>query len=196
MFAKYKHDLQRSDAIRYMLLFHYGGETPHYHLPCTRSVTFLTTGIYMDMDVECVRPLLPGLRRMNSTCVVDQERWEQTHVFHEREFSAMNSVMACTAGHPFFKFLIEGLPQHARSSDTVRSTGPWFMTNRLLEYRKLERYKERTVLVAHPEVFSPYFDDINKLKHFCKYKEHSVSGAALVCGLRLTIGLILLILSK
>ena len=128
-----------------------------------RSHACFTSGIYLDMDMECVQPLLSGLERMKSACVLDQERWEQTRVYHDRDFSAMNSAMACTPRHPFFKHLIHRLPNKTNPTYIVHETGPFFLTAEYKAYKKLFNGTEdrnQSVTLAHPEVFSPYIADL------------------------------------
>ena len=109
--------------------------------------------------MECVKPLKQGDLLKDNDCVLDQERNEQSRVTWDREFSAMNSAMACRERHPFFKYLIENLGKFRNTNDVMTSTGPKYLTDRWIEYkRRGEDFIKHPVKIAHPEVFSPLMD--------------------------------------
>ena len=67
-------------------------------------------GVYLDLDVECVKPLSAYLNiHKNVTAVFDREPELQTHLLHRRTSLLMNSVMMTIPHHPFFIYLIEKL---------------------------------------------------------------------------------------
>uniref|UniRef100_A0A1I8FDK5 Nucleotid_trans domain-containing protein n=1 Tax=Macrostomum lignano TaxID=282301 RepID=A0A1I8FDK5_9PLAT len=89
MFDGYKNTLQRSDALRYFILYHFG--------------------VYIDMDVHCLQPF--DTLVATEACFFDQERPEQTQILHGTEYSVMNSVIGCVKKHPFLAKVIQNLPR-------------------------------------------------------------------------------------
>ncbi len=108
----YPHNIQRCDAFRYLVLYIYGG-------------------IYLDMDIVCKKNLDPLL----SYELVLTKSANTTLAFTNMFFMA-------TPYHPFMKFCIEELPNFAYSYAlfgkhlyVFNSTGPFFLTNMLGEYK-------------------------------------------------------------
>ena len=101
VFDEYPYPIQRADAIRYFVLHHYGG-------------------VYMDLDIGCVRPLDPLLRFeiiLPKTIPV----------------GVSNDLMFAAKGHPFMDQLIHNLMtfnhQYLSNYPTVMfSTGPMFVS--------------------------------------------------------------------
>lgn len=90
-FFRYILGIQKSDVMRLMILEHFGG-------------------VYIDLDVECVKPLRSYLNKhKNHTSIFDREPELQTQLLHQRSSLLMNSVMMTIPQHPFFKYLIERL---------------------------------------------------------------------------------------
>ena len=121
MFKHYKASLQFSDAIRYFLLYHYGGK--QYHLSVgvlINAVNCNCKGVYLDMDMMCRKSLTQGLKAMNVTCIVDQERREISSIHHGVEYFAMNSAMACSRRHPFMSYVSERLFENTDGSKTSK----------------------------------------------------------------------------
>lgn len=86
----FKDNLEFSDALRYFILHHFGG-------------------IYLDMDVECIKPFASNLKAY--ACVLDKESELQTQILHRIPYSVMNSVMACQRKHPFFEYVFNHLKE-------------------------------------------------------------------------------------
>ncbi|KAI8908477.1 nucleotide-diphospho-sugar transferase, partial [Gorgonomyces haynaldii] len=79
LFMSYRYPIQRVDAFRYLVLYHYGG-------------------VYIDMDVGCLKPLDPLL--------------EHGAIIPKTEpFGYSNDVLFAPKQHPFFKHLIQELPR-------------------------------------------------------------------------------------
>ena len=111
---------ERSDIIRLEVLYRFGG-------------------VYVDTDVECLRPIDPLLEEGAGFFVgAVQGKVE-------------NAVIAATAGHPVLERALRELrPVTEYGADPTRGTGPWFLTALLREYPEV---------TIHPqEVFSPMTD--------------------------------------
>lgn len=104
----------KSDILRYELLYRFGG-------------------IYVDTDVECLRPfdeLLQDARPFIG--------WEDARLL-------CPTVMGASAGHPAIGALLDALPRwfaRYRGAPPNRQTGPWF-TTKVLRGRSDVRLLER-----------------------------------------------------
>ncbi|KZT12518.1 glycosyltransferase family 32 protein [Laetiporus sulphureus 93-53] len=100
-FDGYKYPIQRADAIRYFILYHYGG-------------------IYLDLDIGCLRPLDPLL-----TYPVILAKTIPVGVSNDLIFSE--------AGHPFMEQMIHGIKKFDHNwvlnyPTVMFSTGPMFVS--------------------------------------------------------------------
>ncbi|HOP46996.1 MAG TPA: glycosyltransferase [Desulfobacteraceae bacterium] len=145
-YDNYSLDIQRADAVRYFILYKYGG-------------------IYVDLDVECFRPIESLLEE--NECVFGLE--PPMHcVFHGKDKIISNAFMAVVPGHPFFYEISKELVTYVSKSNVLTdfvldTTGP-FMINRVynkfkdkdgitllpsnylfpLDYREAEEYLNQT----------------------------------------------------
>jgi len=138
-FAKIADPLKVSDLIRYFILLKFGG-------------------VYMDLDTRCQKPLDPVFN--NNSCILSREPEEQTRILWNMPYLAMNSFMACTAGHDFFKYLIPTLTK-GDSTWVVAHTGPIMLTKIFEQYNKNMKQSNSTnstqsVIVADAYMFSPH----------------------------------------
>ena len=100
-FDNYPHGIQRADAIRYFVLYHFGG-------------------IYMDLDIGCVRPMDPLLRF-------------EVVLPETIPVGISNDLMFAAPRHAFFERVIRQLPSFAHSyglhyPTVMFSTGPMFLS--------------------------------------------------------------------
>jgi glycosyltransferase involved in cell wall biosynthesis len=108
----YGHDIQRWNAIRYMILDTYGG-------------------VYVDFDCECLEPMDEHLR--GKSCCLGLEPQQHSQMLGcDRVISP--SFIAAEKGHSFLKRIIESLPViKTRVQDKVRSvhetTGSLMLTD-------------------------------------------------------------------
>ncbi|KAK3597473.1 hypothetical protein CHS0354_041892 [Potamilus streckersoni] len=154
-YVNYPRNLQRADAVRYMILYEYGG-------------------VYADLDIVSLRPLDPIMRKY--TCILSQE--PHLHPIYYSNFygSACNAFMACRRHHPFMKNLVDNLPSFSVAGETVDSTGPRFVTilyrNFIADHPHLTRTDNEGVYLAPPEYFMPSSDHRlkNKMTNLCYMK--------------------------
>jgi mannosyltransferase OCH1-like enzyme len=128
----YREPIQRADAIRYFLLYHFGG-------------------VYVDLDVECLRAVDEVLG--GASCVIGVE--PEVHAQrHDRTKILSNAWMATAPGHPFFKAIIDRLPEFAQRASgkqpVLTSTGPFMLTE---VYEDFPAKESVTVLPA--KYFNP-----------------------------------------
>ncbi len=121
-------DVERWDAIRYLILYHTGG-------------------LYVDMDYECIEPLDTLLG--DSTCCMGLEPVANT-IRCGKPVIVGNALMASVPGHPYFKMIIEDMTNEKKQLPgkfmrIMDTTGP-FMVTRI--YENYPRKEEVTLLPA------------------------------------------------
>lgn len=109
-FDAYPYNIERADAIRYFVLHHYGG-------------------IYMDLDMGCVRPMDPLLQ---FEVVLPQTK----------PVGVSNDLMLAAPGHPFLSHTIHLLKKCSRNFHVpymtiMFSTGPMFLSGAYGQYSRL-----------------------------------------------------------
>ena len=131
---KYGHVLEQSDAVRYAILYEFGG-------------------VYLDMDVEFVAPIANYLER-GYPCVFPEENPLQTAPNWKRTYIVTQSVIICRPHHPFLRLLLETLPEFNKRGITISRTGPHFVTEVLERYRRSNTTLEAICSVdarSHPD---------------------------------------------
>jgi mannosyltransferase OCH1-like enzyme len=136
MFKNYKHEIQRCDIIRYMILHRYGG-------------------IYADMDYYCNRPFDEVLERFNGSIYFVQT--PNTTILQNTDHIS-NSLMYSVPQHPFWKQLLleMQIKQHTpyyytKHIEVMFTTGPGILN------RVYEKYKHKYKVKSYPaKLFHPY----------------------------------------
>ncbi|XP_064635834.1 uncharacterized protein LOC135493014 [Lineus longissimus] len=146
-FQKYPTAIFRADAIRYFILYHFGG-------------------IYADLDIEPLKSLDPI--RQKYACVIATEPNEHAEIawnFREGEKLACNAFMACRPHHPFLRLLIDMLDmQGIKESNVVVATGPVMLTRTLKIYNNINKLmthdqnSTNAVFLAPSNYFIPRID--------------------------------------
>ncbi|KAL4235344.1 hypothetical protein ACF0H5_006979 [Mactra antiquata] len=144
---------RKKDFVRYVALYEYGG-------------------VYADLDTVCLRNLDRVLNKYS--CVFTPEPFEHATLFYNTEFMVTNSIMFCSAKHPYIKQLMYALPKFAHFSVDIDSTGPLLQTYLLSSY--LKAFYARNLTDEHKEgVYIPsdvYFQseiDIKRFKEFRRF---------------------------
>ena len=109
MYRRYKHDIFRADALRYFLLYEYGG-------------------FYIDLDVEALKPL--DVWTYGFDCAVSQEIHEHSYLVHHKQRpNIMTTVLATRPKHPFFRLLYSNLAVYQRiyPQSVLYATGPFYL---------------------------------------------------------------------
>ena len=128
-YRAYPYNVQRWDAIRYLILYRIGG-------------------LYVDFDYECLKPMDALLN--GATCCMGVEP-TQNAIRYNKAIIVGNALMASVPDHPYFEAIIKdmmkgekyaGLPEVAQ---IMQGTGP-FMTTRL--YEQYPNKEEITLLPA------------------------------------------------
>lgn len=132
-YNSFRYDVQRWDAIRYLILFKLGG-------------------VYADMDYECLEPLdwLQG----NKNCCLGLDPPEHNYMFN-KSFIISNAFMAVVPEHPFFQCIIKEISENQSEAQdklnyVLETTGPYMLS------RLYERYLEKDqIWVVPSELISP-----------------------------------------
>ena len=124
-YNSYPFDVQRWDAIRYLILYHIGGLYVDFDYECIQSLDVLLSGYSCCMGME---PTING-KKYNMSMIVG------------------NALMASKPEHPYMATVIEDMKTNfsACYGSVMASTGP-FMTTRV--YEQYKRKKEVTLLPA------------------------------------------------
>ena len=147
-YQSFQYDIQRLDAIRYLILDKIGG-------------------MYVDFDVECLRPhdaLISG-----KTCCFSMEP-EKHRLHYNKTVLFNNALMASVPEHPFMKKIIETvfscIPQTEKFSKeqknlkVLTTTGPFMLVDLYEKYPD----KEQVFLIPAKQV-SPFdMDEITLIK--------------------------------
>lgn len=110
----YPKNIQRADAIRYLLLQTYGG-------------------LYVDLDFECLKTDFASLLE-DEDFVAGKEPYVHASRFG-REYIICNALMASVPHHPFVDSVIQRMMNHPHGwnvrngGDILDSTGPFLLTD-------------------------------------------------------------------
>lgn len=123
IYNRFKYNIQRWDAIRYLILDKIGG-------------------MYVDFDSECLKPIEPLIK--DNTCCFSIEPAEH-FVAHNLSLLINNAIMLSIPEHPFMKIIIkkvfeeypDKLFQH-RNLEILETTGPLMLTYLYEEYDEKE----------------------------------------------------------
>jgi hypothetical protein len=134
-FTAYSYPIQRVDAVRYFILYKYGG-------------------VYADLDIECLRPIGPLLD--SRSFVLGYEPAEHARGHGERSMIC-NAFMASVPTHPFLEETISALkkinPKIRDHREVLTTTGPLMLS------RVLREYHGGDVTVLGDEVLYPLTND-------------------------------------
>ncbi|KAL4233745.1 hypothetical protein ACF0H5_008425 [Mactra antiquata] len=112
----YRSGLNKADALRYIVLYEFGG-------------------IYADIDVENMRSL--DRATMKYTCIFPPEPLEQAILRLRLHYLINNAIMMCRPKHPFLKQMISALPHFRPMADPIDLAGPSFVTSQFLLYNNI-----------------------------------------------------------
>ena len=102
-------------------------------------------GVYVDTDVEPLRPLDHLLAGVSCFLASEDGRWLGT------------SIMGAVPGHPFIASLVDGIPRSVAEHPGAppnRQTGPKYVSDRYAEFAAANA--DHPVVVFPPSMFYPY----------------------------------------
>ncbi|XP_064630918.1 uncharacterized protein LOC135489475 [Lineus longissimus] len=164
------HRLLRADALRYIILYHYGG-------------------IYLDMDFDCLKPFDKLLDF--GTCVLAPEVHVQSFMIYKIPSLISNAIMIARPRHPFFRHVIYNLAKFLTPGQRVviRLTGPIALQHMLEDFtkkpcRKGDRMCEVTVidpLLLLPTADTTQYPKMVKFVESTCHKEQLTESEGKVC---------------
>jgi hypothetical protein len=116
-------------------------------------------GVYADLDMESLKPI--DLLTVKYSCFVGQEPYVHPAFDTNSETLVINALMACRAGHPFLRAIIEALPDFSHMWSLLDSTGPHFLTYVFNKYNRDYQYApdhDNGSYLAPAEYFYPNCD--------------------------------------
>ena len=146
-FDGYDLPVKKADALRYVVLYEYGG-------------------IYADLDMEALTSLEP--LALKYSCFIGQEPYEHPILDSNFQELVINALMGCKPYHPFFKILIDNLPTYSTMWHVLDSTGPHFMTAMYRKYSNSPQFREHNVYITPSEYFYPTVDPSKVFYFFYK----------------------------
>ena len=139
-YDSYTEGIRKADALRYIILYEYGG-------------------VYADMDLESLRPIDPMLRKYS--CFIGKEPDEHPILDSGFDKLVINALIGCRAQHPFMKLLMNNLPAFKHMWHVMDSTGPHFVTLAYNNYTKNNKFPTNSldgIYLAPSEYFFPTID--------------------------------------
>ena len=146
IFQGYTQPIRRADALRYFVLYEFGG-------------------VYADLDMEALTPIDP--LTLKYSCFIGQEPYEHPILDTNFEMLLINALIGCRPGHPFMKMLIDSLPLYSIMWNYLDSTGPHFVTSVYRQYQiNADMFEDPNdaVYITPSEYFYPTIDPA-KLKY-------------------------------
>lgn len=135
IYCNYSNPVCRADAARYMLLHKFGG-------------------LYADIDVECLAALTPLEEETRAVlCHEPPEHWPLHAPYRNHPFVLFNGVMASPAGHPFWRHVLDRLPDTHHATDVLDIAGPCMLTGVYLGFDEKD-----SVIVHNCQLFTPTND--------------------------------------
>lgn len=135
----YSYNIQRADALRYLVLHTYGG-------------------VYVDLDFECLRSIDELLDGKTMAVGIEPERHAQ---WNGREWLLSNAFMASLPKHPFLSKLISAMkaidPQITFHEEVLKTTGPILLTD------VAAQYLGRDLFIIKDHVLFPFISESQPL---------------------------------
>jgi hypothetical protein len=140
VFDTYTEGIRRADALRYVIMYEFGG-------------------IYADMDLENLKSVEPFTKKY--ACFLSQEPYEHPILDGNFENLVINAVLGCRPKHPFMKRLMDKLPSFQHMWSVLDSTGPHFVTSIYQDFKGEHTYPDthtNGIYLAPAEYFFPTLD--------------------------------------
>ncbi len=159
-YREFKHDVQRWDAIRYMILYIYGG-------------------VYTDLDTECYRSI-DTLLEDKEICI-GLEPDEHIHQGYPKPFIG-NAFMCSISSHVFWLDVLHAIKQNVIANDNIKhkgtyvlsTTGPLMMSETIAKYKSS---KKIDLLLAKDVAPVSKFDMIDMINGNTKKFENKIKDA-------------------
>lgn len=157
-YESYPSNIQRVDAVRYLILYQYGG-------------------MFVDLDFECYKNMEDILDDV--TCLFGQEPAAHCQL-HDKHQIISNALMAAAPGHAFLREIYQELNRppvqvHDKNSAVLESTGPFMVTRMYEGYKNREEIKLLDHDLVYPltkaEIAQLFTEGIKTPEVECKMKQ-------------------------
>ncbi|XP_060606946.1 uncharacterized protein LOC132759231 isoform X2 [Ruditapes philippinarum] len=135
LYDSYSRPIVKADALRYVLMYEFGG-------------------VYADLDLECLRPL--DRATMKYACILSPEPFVHSAVWYGQNYFLTNAFLLCRKKHPFYLQLIKELPNYAHFSGSLQSAGTVFFTNIFEKFSKIPSHGD-VIFEYNSNDDTPYF---------------------------------------
>ncbi|MEK8018469.1 MAG: glycosyltransferase, partial [Candidatus Parabeggiatoa sp.] len=137
VYDAYPENIMRVDAVRYFILYHYGG-------------------LYVDLDFECLRPLEPLLVGKQVVVALEPSEHFEKELVRQRSFKQVlcNALIASQPRHPFWEQVFQELKVYQNANDPLDATGPFMLTRAYDSF-----YQHETVTIESSERLCPITDE-------------------------------------
>lgn len=129
----YSEAIMRADAVRYLILDHFGG-------------------VYADLDYECLRPMDPLLEDRELVFGLEPDQHLEFEDAQKRELTRLicNAWMASVPGHPFWNHLLKKLVEYHDFPGPLDATGPFLLTRACDTYENPAQITLEPASVLYP----------------------------------------------
>jgi mannosyltransferase OCH1-like enzyme/UDP:flavonoid glycosyltransferase YjiC (YdhE family)/GT2 family glycosyltransferase len=143
IYSAYPEQIKRVDAVRYFILYHFGG-------------------VYIDLDFECFRPLEPLLAGKEIAFGLEPPAHLDLHLAQERDLRQIvcNAWMASVPGHPFWEHLFKKLVEYHGMPGPLDATGPFLLTRAYESYDQ----REQIQIIGFEKLYA-----VNSIKPWADY---------------------------
>ncbi|XP_052812464.1 uncharacterized protein LOC128240023 [Mya arenaria] len=122
---KYKRNIMRADALRYVVLYEFGGA-------------------YLDLDVVAYRSFDRITYKYG--CIIPPEPIEHSALLYNMSLLLNNAIIFCRPKHAIMKALMNGLEGTMNHKNVLDATGPMYLTEIFISYVK-ERLLNKSVII-------------------------------------------------
>ena len=148
IYSRFPYNVQRWDAIRYLILHKIGG-------------------MYVDFDYESIKPMESLIK--GKTCCFSQEPKSHCRIFHKKVDCLINNAMMLSVPqHPFMAKVIETVFREqtlycadSKAVCVLKTTGPWMLVDL---YNRLDKHEKSNVYLIPSKYVTPF--DIDDARRF------------------------------
>tara|TARA_B100000586_G_scaffold265534_1_gene237361 strand:- start:1109 stop:1852 length:744 start_codon:yes stop_codon:yes gene_type:complete len=113
-YQSYKTNILRADAVRYFILYHYGG-------------------LYVDLDFECLQPM-SSIMSDNHALFFGAEPMIHSQRLYGLDQLVCNALMGSVPGHSFWPHVFNQLKENQNKRHTIEATGPFMLQDAVNTY--------------------------------------------------------------
>jgi hypothetical protein len=141
IFDSYKENIKRADAVRYFILYSYGG-------------------LYVDLDFLALKPIDKFLSRYNGSLFLGEEPREHSRILYNMTRLVCNALMLSRPKHPFWLHVFDYMSKNP-NLNVMEATGPKMLEKSLRSWERADNTigQRFPVTVVEPAVFYPTYDE-------------------------------------